>query len=348
MPRLLIALALVVAAAASAAPASAATTWLCRPGLADDACSTGLATTRFTPRGDRIDVERPRAGRTVDCFYVYPTVSDEAGPQASRSERPEIRSIAAYQAARFGQQCRIFAPVYRQVTLAGLGGAGGSGNVAYADVRAAFREYLSRYSHGRGFVLIGHSQGSFHLKRLVHELIDPSPALRRRMVSAILLGGNVTRDDFTHVPACRRPGQLHCVIAYSTFDETPPADAKFGRGAICTNPIALRGDGSTRLHPIFPSTPFAPGTLIAAGISLLGYTPPAATTPWVAVPGAFSAHCSRAGGANVLRVRARGGTPTLHASPDATWGLHLVDVNVALGDLVAIVGRQARAFTRSS
>jgi hypothetical protein len=316
--------------------------------MADDACATGQATARFTPRGESLGVQRPKASRPVDCFYVYPTVSDEQGGQASLDVRPEIRSIALWQAARFGLDCRVFAPVYRQVTLAGLNGAGGSSDIAYGDVRSAFREYLRRYSKGRGFVLIGHSQGSFHLKRLVGEVVGKSKALRRRLVSAVLLGGNVQRSEVAPVRPCTRPGQLHCVIAYSTFDAPPPADTKFGKHSICTNPIGLRGGSSTRLHPEFPSTPFAPGTLIAAGISLLGYTPPAASTPWVAVPAAFSARCETTGDARVLRVLSRGGTPTLHASPDPTWGLHLVDVNVAFGDLVDAVRLQARRYVSNT
>jgi hypothetical protein len=173
--------------------------------------------------------------------------------------------------------------------------------------------------------------------------------------------GSDRGGDFRHVRTCRRDGQLGCVVAFSTFGETPPPGALFGRPArlnvlsgtprradlhvACTNPAAL-GGGAARLHPVFPSVPFAPGTLIAAGISILGYATPAASTPWVAIPGAFSGRCSSAGGAHVLRVAPRWATPELRPSPDPTWGLHLVDANIALGDLVGLVGRQARAYAR--
>ncbi|MGG7382303.1 DUF3089 domain-containing protein, partial [Escherichia coli] len=63
---------------------------------------------------------------------------------------------------------------------------------AYGDVRRAFRAFLRRIGRHRGFVLIGHSQGAFHLQRLVRREIDRNPGLRRRMVSAVLLGGDVT------------------------------------------------------------------------------------------------------------------------------------------------------------
>ena len=56
----------------------------------------------------------------------------------------------------------------------------------------AFVAFLRRIGSHRGFVLIGHSQGSFHLERLIRRRIDDKPALRRRLVSAVLLGGDVT------------------------------------------------------------------------------------------------------------------------------------------------------------
>ena len=133
--------------------------------------------------------------RGVDCFYVYPTVSNQPGRLATKHVDPELRSIALYQAARFSQLCRVYAPVYRQATVQALQ-AGTTTQAdylkAYGDVEEAFDAFLRRIGRDRGFVLIGHSQGSFHLQRLIRRRIDGRPALRRRLVSAVLLGGNVT------------------------------------------------------------------------------------------------------------------------------------------------------------
>ena len=139
------------------------------------------------------------------------------------------------------------------------------------------------------------------------------------------------------------------MIAYSTFGATPPADSVFGRTTapglqvLCTNPAALRG-GTGLLDPILPTRPFAPRSSIAAGIGLLHFGVPSVSTPWVSAPGAYTAHCSTAGGASVLAITALGGAPRLHYSPLATWGLHLVDVNIALGNLVGVVAREAAAY----
>jgi len=129
------------------ASAAAKTQWLCKPGLKDNPCEPSLDTTIFSPAGAKLRVERIRPQRSpkVDCFYVYPTVSDEPGLQAPLRTDPEQRSIALYQAARFSRYCRVYAPIYRQLTLSGIGNPSvspGIGATAYADVRAAWRTYL--------------------------------------------------------------------------------------------------------------------------------------------------------------------------------------------------------------
>ena len=348
--------------AAAATPAAAAprVVWLCKPGLKHNPCNPGLRTTRFSPSGTKLGTERPRRVRhpKVDCFYVYPTVSDQPTPIANRHIDPAERSIALYQAARYSQYCRVFAPMYRQRTLAGLfsGGSGIVNNKGYVDVLRAWRTYLRRYNKGRGVVVIGHSQGTFVLRKLVAREIDRKRSVRRRLLSAILLGGNVLvkrgRDvggDFKHIPACRSRRQLGCVVAFSTYNQTPPAGAFFGRSnqrgraVLCTNPAAL-GGGSGLADTIFPSEPFR-GTGIAVGIALLRVTLPKASTPWISVPGAYRARCTR-GGAHVLMISARRGAPVFSPSPSAEWGLHLVDANIALGNLVRIVRSEAAAYAR--
>jgi hypothetical protein len=357
--RVLLALPLVVAAlAALPATAPAKTVWLCRPGLADDPCEPGLATTRYSPTGERLGVEhvKRKRHRRFDCFYVYPTVSGQPAPAANRRIDPELRSIALYQAARYSRDCRVFAPVYRQITLVGLFAGGVTAAMrerAYDDVRAAWRTYLRRYNRGRKVVLIGHSQGTFALRRMIAEEIDPKRSERRRIISAILLGGDVEvaagsdrGGDFEHLRACRSTRQIHCVIAFSTFGAQVPADSFFGRtsdpgaGVLCTNPAAL-GGGTGVLDPVVPSAPFAHGTLLAPQIAGVGYTAPPTATPWTSIPGSYSARCVDDGGAHVLRITPLGGAPQLRPMPDATWGLHLVDVNIALGNLVRVVRRQA-------
>ncbi len=342
--------------------AQARTVWLCKPGKEPDPCRVGLMTTRFSASGQRLGVENVRAGaRKVDCFYVYPTVSDQQTQNANLHIDPEERSIALYQAARYSQECRVFAPMYRQVTLRALFSGQPITNevrrTAFSSAAEAWQTYLRRYNDGRGVVLIGHSQGTFVLRQLIAQRIDPHPKLRRKLVSALLLGGNVTVQkgrgaggDFQHIRACRSRAQLHCVVAFSTFNAPVPQDAVFGRTAeaglrvLCTNPAAL-GGGASKLTTIFPSKPFAPGTTIGIGTQAVGFPQLDAKTPWIQAK-AYTGECSSANDANVLQITGLPGAPNLNPVPSAAWGLHLTDANIALGDLSSLVRHQASHYVR--
>jgi hypothetical protein len=360
---LVLLLAVAMGVAAAAQTANARVVWLCKPGQHPDPCTPGLSTTVYSPKLQPLRVTHPKAVRNpkIDCFYVYPTISNQKTVLSNLHVDPEERSIALYQVARYSQYCRVFAPMYRQVTLSALL-AGTKETPAQlrrpvADVRNAFRTYLKKYNHGRGFVLIGHSQGSFVLKQLIAKDIDKKPAVRQQLVSSILLGGNVLvkrgkriGGDFKHVPGCRSETQLNCVIAFSTFDQPPPPNSLFGRTRVkgdqvlCTNPAALRG-GSAKVDPIFPSAPFAPG-LIASGIAALNLTQPRPSTVWSTEPGAYRAACRSGGGASVLEISPLGGAQVPSPSPDPTWGLHLLDANVELGNLLRVVSDEAAAYAK--
>lgn len=367
----------VMAACLLAAPGQAAaaepTVWLCKPGLADNPCTPGLDTTRVSPSGEVLGVDRIVAERppSVDCFYVYPTVSDDGGLNSDLDADPEERSVALYQAARYSQFCRVFAPMYRQITIASLlSGAPPTPDqraLAYGDVVDAWQEYLDRYNGGRGVILVGHSQGTFLLRQLLADFVDDDPAARKRLVSAILLGGNVlVREnktfggDFQHVRGCKSAKDIGCVVAFSTFDGPVPQDARFGRvggrfadadparfDILCTNPAAL-GGGPASLDPVLPTEPFAPSTTIGVGTALVGAARPSEpiATPWYSAPDSYSGQCSSSGDADVLQIKPLGGAPDLNAIPDPGWGLHLVDANIALGNLVSLVASQGETYLK--
>jgi hypothetical protein len=367
-----IAFAIVAATGCLAAPSASAakdkTVWLCKPGLADNPCEPGFKTTTISPTGEvgAVQSVKPDKKPAADCFYVYPTVSDDKTANSDLSIDPEERSIALYQAARYSLHCRVFAPMYRQITLqtllSGETVTPAESKLAYDDVVDAWKTYLAKYNDGRGVILIGHSQGTFVLRQLIHDYIDPKNSARKQLISAILLGGNVlvkqgstTGGDFKKIGACESPKDIGCVIAWSTFNAPVPSDSLFGRATtgfggapasgdevLCTNPADL-GGGSGQLHSIYPSEPFAPGTTIGAATQAVGTPQPDVSTPWFASD-AYTGGCSSADDANVLQIAPVGGAPTLNAVPDATWGLHLVDANIGLRDLIGIVHEQSEQW----
>lgn len=242
--------------------------WLCRGG-AGDICDGDLDATAVSADGTTaIEHVEPAADPAIDCFYVYPTVSNDRGANSDREPGDEERDVVVAQAARFSQVCRVYAPVYRQFTLAELGrwftGESPPNNgrdEAYADVVDAWHQYLERDNAGRGVILLGHSQGAMHLTRLLDEEIAPSQEHRALLVSAMLFGNSVYASDTPSVPPCDAPDQTGCIVSYSSFrdDAPPPAGAFFARArgderAICTNPAALGSGDEAELHPYVPES----------------------------------------------------------------------------------------------
>jgi hypothetical protein len=362
----MIALAALVAIACLALPSGAAAAnssrWLCKPGHEPNPCKRGLKTTLISPSGEKLGVKNPKTHgrRKIDCFYVYPTVSDQQTQNANLHIDPEERSIALYQAARYSQYCRVYAPMYRQLTLKAIFDPSGitahQRQIVYDSVLNAWNKYLNQFNDGRGVVLIGHSQGSFVLRALIANEIDPNPALRHHLVSAILLGGDVTvKDgsdvggDFQHIPACASTSEIHCVAAFSTYNAPVPDDSVFGRTSVpglhvlCTNPAAL-GGGSADLRTVYPSKPFAPNTSIGAATRLVGFPVVDTSTRWIEADGAYAGQCSSANGANVLQISGNDGAPDLRPVPNAAWGLHITDANIALGNLVGMVRHEIKTY----
>jgi hypothetical protein len=71
------------------------------------------------------------------------------------------------------------------------------------------------------------------------------------------------------------------------------------------------------------------------------------STPWFQVQG-YTGGCDSANDAHVLQIAPVGGFPLLHAVPDASWGLHLVDANIALGNLTDDVAREGKAWLKAN
>jgi hypothetical protein len=357
------------AATTSSSPAPSNTVWLCRPGLADNPCESDLTTTVLSADGTSTVQQMPLASDPpIDCFYVYPTVSDQPTLNADLQIDPAERAVALQQAARFSQVCKVYAPMYRQLTLKAIttvGDTAANRDLAYGDVLSAWQDYMAHYNNGRGIVFIGHSQGTMMLTRLIASEVDPNPSALSHVVSALLIGGNVTvavgqdvGGDFQNLPACRSTSQTGCVVAYSSFNEPPPPDSFFGRVGVgpssgeptngnlevlCVNPASLSG-GTGPLKLEFGTAPF-PGTI---GIWLKGI--PSAPTPWMAYPNQYTGHCESVDGVNWLQVDttnvAGDRRPVVSAAPTAAWGLHLYDVSLALGNLVDLVRQQAAAFSQ--
>jgi len=345
----------------SNSPAAAATVWLCRPGLAQDPCTASLATTVVNGTGSKrvVDYE-PASHPAIDCFYVYPLISLQTTPNTTLRIDPQETAIAELEASPFSRVCRVFAPMYQQVTFSSVSSQQDqqAQQVAYDSVLAAWRDYLAHYNDGRGVVLIGHSEGADELDQLISGQIDNDASVRRLLVSAILTGANLTvgangTGPFSKISACRSASQTGCVVAYNAFFQPPPSDALFGRPdptvlngitqqEVCTNPAALAGGTGTLVSAYRVQLP----TQEVAGSTTDGILEyyPAVSTPWIQLDDQYSASCVKSDGANVLIVTQIHDGSLLTAVPNSAWGLHVDDPNLALGNLVDLVQSEAAAY----
>ena len=216
---------------------------------------------------------------------------------------------------------------------------------------------MANHNDGRGVVLVGHSQGTGHLRRLIAEEVDTNPALQRQLVSAVLVGLSVPEDPadggFATVPPCRSETQVGCHVAWATYraSEPPGPDGLFGRPsasggrATCTNPADLSGTaGRVPLTPYFTADQSPGGT----GWLVDGSQPQA---PWVALPGLVEAECVERNGYHYLEITVAPDdvrTPDVPGDLPGGWGLHLVDVNLAMGELVNLIASQSAAWVSAN
>jgi hypothetical protein len=175
-------------------------------------------------------------------------------------------------------------------------------------------------------------------------------------VRRALVGGS-----FKRTPLCTKLGETGCVVSYVTFRATnpPPEGGLFGRAArpgmtvACTNPATLKGGSASLDSYWFTASPASPGGAAPIQWSAEGDPP----TPFVRTEGFATASCVNRGRSGYLSVlvNADPADPRTDRIPgdvvrggvvDAGWGLHLADVNIALGDLIRLVEAQAQAYRR--
>lgn len=340
-------------------------TWLCSPEN-NAACEVDLTTTSVAADGS-LTRESFMASKDapVDCFYVYPTVSLDQSALSDMNPGPEELNVVKSQFARYGSQCRLFAPMYRQFTLSALRGEiqGGLDRTrGPKDVLNAWNYYLENFNEGRGVLLVGHSQGTMVLTSMIAAHID-GKSVEEQIIAAHLIGapvqvpdGEVVGATFKSMPLCEKAEQSGCIINYSAYRDTVPpgATAMFGRGgestlSACTNPAQiLRGSTSLNGHMSNPvQDASAPSVWVNNGAVI--------DTPFVALPGLITGDCVTRGRYSYIEVTVNADPADPRADiipgdvmtpngPSDSWGLHLVDMHILMADLVGLAGTQSKAW----
>ena len=192
-----------------------------------------------------------QATAAADVFFVHPTTyfwrgSWNADVANGRLNRYTNRTAIRKQATVFNASARIYAPRYRQATLysffdsTAAGNSGQALELAYTDVRRAFAYYLAHYNQGRPIIIAGHSQGTDHATRLLHDFFDHDPALRRRLVAAYLIGFRVKVNEYQTIRPCRDSLATGCFVTYNSV-ATGHEFLPFRHSAV-TNPLTWTMD----------------------------------------------------------------------------------------------------------
>jgi len=212
-------------------------------------------------RGENWAYEDIGANKPVDLFIVAPTVDFGTKEKlnmdmADTKMRGNFLGALNMERGIYEDNCRMYAPYYRQVTLSyyemGLEGKNekdraNAYRLAKNDVEAAFDYYLKNYNQGRGIVLAGFSQGS----QLVIELMKVVAAdknLQKRVVAAYCPGWVLTKHDVERYKLKPALGakDLGCIVSFNSEavnikdSMMVPADSKGKIYAI--NPLNWRTD----------------------------------------------------------------------------------------------------------
>jgi hypothetical protein len=263
----------------------------------------------------------PAEGARVPVFFIHPTSYIEKSGWNAPIDEPvsqqRARLFVQTQASAFNGVGAIWAPKYRQATVGALLTAKPDADealeLAHRDVLAAFDRFLAEVPGDRPFILAGHSQGSFHLSRLLAERVAGTP-LARRIVAAYAVGWPLSMTvDLPRLglPGCRTAAQSGCVIAWQSFAEPadprqimaiyetsvgPDGRARRGTPILCVNPLtgnagdaapaaANRGGlvSDLAIRSIALRPRLAPARCDRRGLLLIGEDPP--RLPPLVLPG---------------------------------------------------------------
>lgn len=228
-------------------------------------------------------------------FFVHPTSFTENGawnaPLDHQQSQDGARVMVRGMASAFNQASEIWAPRYRQATygafLTDAPEAARALDLAYADVSTAFDFFIASIPADEPIVIAGHSQGGYHVVRLLLEKLKGTP-LMDRLVVAYPVGMPISVEtDLPELglPACASTGQAGCVASWASFAE--PADtgqylrlysetpgingqSRAGSPILCFNPLTGGLDSSaeatSNLGTLVPENDLSGGELVPGGV----------------------------------------------------------------------------------
>ncbi len=241
----------------------------------------------------------------ASVFFMHPTTyvsrNHWNAPWDSAAANQRLQALVVkHQANAFNQDADIYLPRYRQMTFGAfltdkdqITDTYHAADIAYQDLVTAFQHFIKdmNAAHGKDhpFILAGHSQGSFHMIRLLYEHISGTP-LAARLVAAYPLGWAVSLEadvaPMTDIHACGFPKDTRCLVAFQTFGPNgdgsllqeyfngsvgPSGVPRQATKMLCVNPVNWQIDGEATLSKHLGALPLMMGVDDPIGRVTKGY-----------------------------------------------------------------------------
>lgn len=314
--------------------------WISRPGLGDKDPAV------WTPDGFAAEEE----GEPLDAavFFVHPTSYMERAhwnaPLDDAVSRNRAELYVRGMASPFNRSAELWAPRYRQAAfgafLTDRPETAQALDAAYGDIVLAFDYFVEAVARDRPIVLAGHSQGAYHLRRLIRDRVAGTP-LASRIAAAYVIGWPVSiKHDLPAMgmPACENPDQGGCVLSWMSMAE--PADTTRMREAYAKG-VGLDGK-LLEESPFVCTNPLtgAQGGAAEASANLATLVPDLKNRSGELAPGVVPARCGEDG---LLYI---GAPPELELGPYVLPGnnYHLYDIVLFWANVRADVARRIEAW----
>lgn len=92
-------------------------------------------------------------------------------------------------------------------------------------------------------MIASHSQGTWHARRLLKELVASDTSLLKRMVAAYIIGGATPKNDFSVLVPCDSASQTGCFVCWNSMQWGKTDRYQKERIRECVNPISWKRDG---------------------------------------------------------------------------------------------------------
>lgn len=197
---------------------------------------------------------------SADVFYVYPTLNTDKNdirwnvPIDDIEQQEKVLNKAVlFQASAFAKAGKIYVPYYRQAHIRSFSliesGGKDALDIAYQDVKNAFEIYLKKFHKNRPIILVGHSQGTTHLIRLLKDFFDNKP-LQEKLVAAYIPGIRIKPNEFSTIKPMTKPNEIGGFVSWNTFKKGnfPKKDKNWYKGSVTTNPISWDLSKTTKIE----------------------------------------------------------------------------------------------------